>query len=213
MVDTQHLKNIMAKNLSHYIDRSGKTQTDISRELNIPETTMSNWIRGNTYPRTDKVQLLADYFGVRRSDLTEERSVINNVTEIDTTNIRRIPVLGEIACGSPILAEQNIESYTYEFAESLPHGTLFSLVAKGESMEPTIPDGALVIIREQANVENGEIAAVLMNGGTEATLKRVKRQGDVLLLVPDNKDYDVMIVDDNNPAKIIGKAISFKFKL
>lgn len=214
MIDAQQLKDIMAKNLNYYINKSGKNQTDISRELNIPETTMSNWIRGNTYPRTDKIQLLADYFGIRRSDLTEEHSSIgNNVTEIDTTNIRQVPILGTIACGNPILAEQNIEGYIYEFAETLPHGTIFGLIAKGDSMEPTIPNGATVLIREQSDVENGEIAAVLVNGDTEATLKRVKKIGSMVMLMPDNNKYDPIPVSEDTPARIIGKAIRVNINL
>lgn len=207
------MKEILADNLNYYIDKSGKSQTDIARELDIPETTMSNWTRGNTYPRTDKLELLADYFCIKRSDLTEERNEVENYAEIDMSQTKRIPVLGAIACGEAALIYESVEGYTTEPVSDLPSGSVFALRAKGESMMPTIPDGALVIIREQAIVENGEIAAVLLNGDTEATLKRIKRQGDVLLLVPDNKDYDIIIVDDNNPARVIGKAISVKYKL
>ncbi|OXS74168.1 hypothetical protein B1B04_10585 [Lysinibacillus sp. KCTC 33748] len=76
-----------------------------------------------------------------------------------------------------------------------------------------IPNGSKVLIREQSEVEYGEIAAVLVNGDTEATLKRVKKQGNTILLMPDNPKHEPYIVDKNNPAKIIGKAISFKVTL
>ena len=124
-----------------------------------------------------------------------------------------IPILGEIACGDPITAEENIEGYLEEPEDSLPSGTVFYLVAKGHSMEPTIPNGSNVLIREQPEVEDDEIAAVLVNSDTEATLKRVKHQGNMIMLMPDNKDYSPIIITSDNPARILGKAIRYTTNL
>lgn len=125
-----------------------------------------------------------------------------------------IPIIGEIACGDPITAEENIEGYMEEtFEKPIPSGTLFALRCKGHSMEPTIHDGSLVTIREQPDVEDGEIAAVLVDGDTEATLKRVKRQGDLVMLMPDNKNYDPIILDEKNPGRIIGKAVHVSWNI
>ncbi|AKP66112.1 MULTISPECIES: LexA family protein [Companilactobacillus] len=124
-----------------------------------------------------------------------------------------IPILGEIACGDPITAEENIEGYLEEPEDSLPSGTVFYLVAKGHSMEPTIPNGSNVLIREQPEVEDDEIAAVLVNSDTEATLKRVKHSGNIVMLMPDNKDYDPIIVTKDSPARILGKAIRYTTEL
>lgn len=76
------------------------------------------------------------------------------------------PLINEIACGESITAEENIEGYVEEIFEKP--------VPKGKSMEPTIHDGSIVTIREQPTVEDGEIAAVLVDGDNEATLKHVK---------------------------------------
>lgn len=122
-------------------------------------------------------------------------------------SIIRIPIIGEIACGDPITAQENISGYVEESTENLPSGELFYLKAKGSSMEPTIPNGSNVLIREQPEVEDGEIAAVLVNGDTEATLKRVKHQGNIIMLIPDNQEYNPYIITADNPAKILGKAI------
>ena len=80
-------------------------------------------------------------------------------------------------------------------------------------MEPTIPNGSYVLIRHQLSVEDGEIAAVLVNGDEEATLKRVKRQGDMIMLIPDNSKYPPFIVNKDNPARIIGKAVKISIDL
>lgn len=205
MNDAEKLKEIMARNLQKYIDRSGKTQTDVARDLNIPQMTFSNWLRAKTYPRIDKIQLLADYFRISRSDLTEEAPA-DNLTPVSPATVR-IPILGQIACGDPISAEENFAGYRYKSPDGLPNGNLYILEAHGRSMEPTIPNGAEVLIREQAEVETNEIAAVLVNGDSEATLKRIRWQGDTMMLMPDNKDFEPIIVSEEYPAKIIGKAI------
>jgi len=124
-------------------------------------------------------------------------------------SIIRIPIIGEIACGDPITAQENISGYVEESTENLPSGELFYLKAKGSSMEPTVPNGSNVLIREQPEVEDGEIAAVLVNGDTEATLKRVKHQGNIIILIPDNQEYNPYIITADNPARILGKAIRF----
>ncbi len=206
MIDTQKLKNIMAKNLRKYITQRGVTQTDLAKDLNIPEMTMSNWLKAKTYPRIDKIQMLADYFGVSRSALTEE-SPLSLYSEFP--QMVRVPILGTIACGDPIHADENYRGYRYESPDQLPSGNLIYLEAKGNSMEPTIPDGSLVLIREQSEVEYGEIAAVLVNGESEATLKRVRKQRETILLMPDNPEHEPIIVIEDNPPRIIGKAIRF----
>jgi len=206
MIDTQKLKNIMAKNLRKYINQKGVTQTDLAKDLNIPEMTMSNWLKAKTYPRIDKIQMLADYFGIARSALTEEAPLSLHSVSPQTV---RVPILGTIACGDPIYAEENYSGYRYESPDNLPSGNLVYLEAKGDSMEPTIPDGSLVLIREQSEVEYGEIADVLVSGETEATLKRVRKQRKTILLMPDNPEHEPIILTEENPARIIGKAIRF----
>lgn len=75
------LKEIMANNIQRLLRQKGKTQTDLASDLNIPETTVSNWINAKTYPRIDKIQMLADYFNVLRPDLTEYKK--NDDVDLD----------------------------------------------------------------------------------------------------------------------------------
>lgn len=80
-------------------------------------------------------------------------------------------------------------------------------------MLPTIPHGAEVTIREQPEVENSEIAAVLVNGDEQVTLKRIRWQGNTMMLMPDNRDYEPIIVSEDYPVTIIGKAVEVVTKL
>ncbi|WP_303885503.1 XRE family transcriptional regulator [Abiotrophia defectiva] len=199
-------RQIVSNNLNELAKRKGVIPADLVRDLGIAEATIRSWFNGTKYPRIQSVQQLADYFGVPRSRITEEW-VPNKIRS--NGRVVRVPVLGTIACGSPILSEENVDYYEDELEELLPSGNVFYLKTKGDSMFPTIPDKSLVLIREQPSVENGEIAAVLVNGDTEATLKRVHFSGDTILLQADNPLYPPYIVSEENPARIIGKVIKY----
>lgn len=116
----------------------------------------------------------------------------------------RKPRVGRIACGDPIIAEENIE--TYDEVLSSWHAD-FTLMCCGDSMAPKIEDGDIVAIRVQPTVENGEIAAVRI--GDEATLKRVYIHQDYIELRPINPNYDSIIRSKNemNDIKIEGRAV------
>ena len=120
---------------------------------------------------------------------------------------RKIPLVGTIACGEPILAEENIEEYV-----SIPKDLAgdFALRCKGDSMiNARIFDGDIVYIRSQDTVENGESAAVLIDN--EATLKRVKLYDDHITLEPENPMYKPLSYwgEEMNEVRILGKAVAF----
>ena len=119
----------------------------------------------------------------------------------------RVPLVGSIACGTPILAEQNIESY---IGVPAAWNADFALTCHGDSMSPTICDGDIVCIRCQPEVEQGEIAAVRI--GEEATLKHFHRQGDTVMLLADNAAVCPPMVYTGpqlNEIRIEGKAVGF----
>ncbi|WP_289700829.1 LexA family protein, partial [Lactobacillus taiwanensis] len=119
---------------------------------------------------------------------------------------RMIPLIGTIAMGEPITAEQNIEKYIPEYMmDRYMDDTLFALRCKGKSMTPLIPDGAIAIIKQQPDVEDGELAAVLING--EVTLKKVLHVGDTVVLRPANPDFNDIVLDKDHPGIILGKVI------
>ncbi|MEG0449310.1 MAG: XRE family transcriptional regulator [Lysinibacillus sp.] len=199
-------KIVFSKNLEALLTKTGKTVSDLSSDLGISYSTVSDWKNGKKMPRGGSLQSLADYFNINLSSLLEEKPT--NVIELSPATVK-VPVMGKIACGDPIYAEENFNGYRYESPDTLPSGKLVYLEAKGDSMEPTIPNGSFVLIREQPEVEYGQIAAVLVNGDTEITLKRVKRQGDMVMLMPDNPNHEPYIITADNPARIVGKAIRF----
>ena len=196
---------IIAANLESLASRKGVSQVELSRELQIPTATLNGYFKGTSLPNPGNVQKIADYFEVYKSDVDPRYSKPDNIIPI--TKTIKIPLLGEIACGDPILAEENIEEYIDEPVNYLPSGTCFYLRAKGDSMKPTIPNGAKVLIRQQPDVEDNEIPAVLMTDSNEATLKRIKRADGTMFLMPDNPEYSPVLVNKDNPARILGKVI------
>lgn len=183
--------------------KAGLTQKELGFKIGVKHNTISGYENGTNEPEQNILFAIADVLGVSINDLFPSPTNI----EPAAPETIRIPVLGTIACGDPILAEENITEYIHMPKDQIPGGKLFYLRASGSSMEPTIPDGALVLIKAQPVVEIGAIAAVLVNGETEATLKRIKQQGDITILVPDNPKYEPIIVTPDNPARIIGRAV------
>lgn len=115
-----------------------------------------------------------------------------------------VPLVGRIACGTPITAEQNVERMVCVPSK---WRSTFTLTCEGDSMEPRIHDGDLVAIRKQPEVENGEIAAVRIDG--EATLKHVYLHDNFIELRPENPAFDSIILsrEDMNNVVIEGKAV------
>lgn len=203
---------MFAKNLKYLRAKRGIEQIELARMLGKKSgSSISSWESGTYTPKIGTLAKIADIFNVDLDDLMNidlsDASTPTNLIPINRASIVSIPILGTIKCGQPILAEENITSYREELSDRLPSGNLFYLRSQGDSMLPTIPEGSLVLIREQPTVEYGEVAAVLVNGDTEATLKRVKKQGDIVMLIADNPDYQPYVITKDNPARIIGKAV------
>lgn len=205
-------RRIISENLTRLMkEHNDMSQRELGNIAKVSESTVGKWLLLKSTPRMGAIQKIADHFGILKSDITEEKQPENLYT-ISKESVH-IPILGEIACGDPIYVEENFAGYRTEPIESVPSGNSYYLQTKGDSMEPTIPNGAYVLIREQPDVENGEIAAVLINGDTEATLKRMRKQDRSVILMPDNSKHDPIFVNEENPIKIIGKAIRFTFDL
>lgn len=121
-------------------------------------------------------------------------------------SMKKIPRVGRIACGTPILAEENVEEY-----DSVPEHWKadFTLICVGDSMAPKIQDGDLVAIKQQETVENRQIAAVLIDN--EATLKRVYVYPDKLILRPENPNYEPIVImnGESSNIRIEGRAVGF----
>lgn len=213
--DTTVLKSVFSKNLNYYMSKKGLTTADLANSLSLPFSTVADWVHGRKYPRMDKVQLIADFFGVLKSALTEDHlSLPNGANIIDLSKYRSLPVLGRIPAGLPLYAEQNIEGYT--LTELDDDEEYFALRVEGNSMNAArIQEGDLLIVRCQPEVDDGEIAIVMV-GEEDATVKRFYHTDTTVTLMPQstNPIHKPQVYDlKTTPIKILGKVVQVKFSL
>ncbi|WP_233681890.1 LexA family protein [Macrococcoides caseolyticum] len=195
-------KEILSKNIKSLLDRKGVTQTNMAHDLNISESTVSSWLSGTKYPRRDKIELMADYFNVVPSEITDEQRDNRIYAE-------SIPVLGRISAGIPLYSEQQILRYSFIPSHINKIGKeLFYLEVTGDSMDKEFPEGSEVLVDANATVENGQIAVVQING-YDATVKKVRYDGDNIILLPmsNNEIHLPQIYSKDDEVLIIGRVI------
>ena len=181
----------------------GLTMKELAKRVGVSEGLVSRWESGDVGSmKTDTAAKVADalhlsplvFFGY---DVSEEETV-------------KIPIVGRVVAGIPILAEENIEGMV-EISKKQDTGVMFGLRVYGKSMEPNIRENDLLIVRRQSDVENGDIAIVMINGD-EATVKQVKKGKDGITLIGfnvavysphfySNKEIEEL------PVRIVGKVI------
>jgi len=204
-------KEIFAKNLNYYMNINHKDRNDVARDLDLPYTTITSWCKAEFYPRIDKIQLLANYFGIQKSDLVEHK---------ENSNINKnIPILGTVKAGYNWLAEENIIGYitdkdtVKDYEKNI--NEYYALKIIGDSMLPLLSQGDLVIVHDQDDVESGQTAVVLING-EEATVKKVVKTSEGIELHAMNPYYPVkkFTFEDMKtiPVKIIGRVKEAKIK-
>ena len=220
-MDYDDVKIIFKENLNYYLDLRDKTQLELSKYIGVSNTAVNNWVNGYTAPRMDKVDKICEFLGVTRSDLFEKRSPQSpnpdlskyGIISLENRRTKKIPILGEIACGVPIYAEETYNDYV-EVDEDIKVD--FALRTKGDSMiGDNIVDGDVVLVKKVSMVEPHEIAVVIIND--EATLKRVKydREKDILMLEASNPNVPTKLYSGSEleQINILGKVVLLQRKL
>ena len=190
----------------------GMSQAELADFLGVSQQAVGQWERGKNKPEYAMLCKIASFFGVTTDFL------LGDIIESGSTDLLRIvkkdanlvPRIGVIACGTPILAEQNIEGYEYLRSDIQAD---FALVANGDSMQGArICDGDIVFIKQQEDVEDGQIAAVMIDG--EATLKRIYHTGDTITLAPANPKYPPKVYSKDNcqQFKILGLVVCVQIR-
>ena len=179
----------------------------VSRATGIAPSTFSDWKSGRSTPKADKLMRIAAHFRMTLDELLGGEGLS------DTR--RSIPIIGEIRAGSPIVTDETLLGY--EYADVDDARDYFYLHVRGDSMKDCgIVEGSLVLFRKQQHAENGEIVACLVDG-EGATIKRFSRQGRSIALLPENEDYEPILLSpedfESGDARILGVAREVKIKL
>ena len=193
---------------------NGLTLEEVGSAVGVGKSTVRKWENGDIENmRRDKIASLAAALHTTPAYLMgweEDES-----TATSSPNAVKIPVLGRVAAGLPITAVENILDY-----EEIPHslaatGEFVALQIKGQSMEPRIYEGDIVIVRVQPTAETGDLAVVIVNGD-EATVKKIKILPEGILLQPFNPTYQPMFYScsdiENKPVRIFGKVVELRAK-
>lgn len=185
----------------------GLTMKDVAAYVGVSEGTVSRWESGDiAQMKRSRIVLLAECLKISPlAIMGYEVEYAENI--IPMPKMQKIPLLGTIACGEPILAEANLEG-DVDVPDHI-HAD-FALRCKGDSMiNARIFDGDVVYIRQQDTVDDGEIAAVLIDD--EATLKRVRRFPDHVSLEPENPKFKPLVFwnEEASTVRILGKAVAF----
>lgn len=179
--------------------------SDVSKSTGIRASTFSDWKAGRYTPKQDKLQKIADYFGV-----SIEYLMTGNTPSTPKLKGVKIPVVGKVIAGVPIEAIEEILDYEEITEEMASKGEHFGLKIKGDSMYPSLMEDDTIIVRKQEDVESGQIAVVLVNG-EEATVKKIKKTEDSIMLIPINPNYEITIYNNEEvkklPLTIIGRVV------
>ena len=197
-------KEIFVRNLKYYMTINNKNRNDVCRDLDIPYTTFAEWYNGNIYPRIDKIQMLANYFDIKKSDLVENKEKLDMIGN----PVTEVPILGTVKAGYDYMAQENWEGMIEVDKDIVKDNSdYFALKIKGDSMSPVLIEDDIVIIKKQDDFETGDLVVAIINGD-EATIKKGKKSENSILLQPLNTNYEPLIFTYNEmktiPVTIIG---------
>ncbi|MGF7002450.1 repressor LexA [Lachnospiraceae bacterium PFB1-21] len=202
------------------LDMRKLSPAELSEKTGIPKSSISQYMNGVVKPKQDRIFLISKALNVSEAwlmgfDIITSRN--NKYTFRDTTDTHavKIKVLGKVAAGIPIEAIEDFigeEEITMEMANT---GSYFGLKIQGDSMEPRILDGDVVIVRQQSDVESGETAIVYVNGH-DATCKRIRKYHEGIELIANNPKYEPKYYTNEEiekiPVRIIGKVVELRGK-
>lgn len=207
----------IGNNIRYLRTQRGYSQEDLAEKLGYKSyTTITKWESGVSEPTLKKANEIASFFNLSVNDLCYKDLTETSVTHEKTSHGVVINVLGRVAAGIPIEAVENIidtEEITEELART---GSFFGLRIQGDSMEPDIHNGDIVIVRQQEDAESDEIVIALVNGN-DGVCKRLKKYDGSIALVSINANYEPMYFTNKDiadkPVRIIGKVVELRRKL
>lgn len=198
-----------SKNLKRIMKSKKKTAPMLALYIGVSDQAVYSWYSGRTYPESDNLTKISEYLNCSISDLTGDPDAENSSKSV------RIPVLGKVRAGIPLDAVEDIIDWEEIPSAMARSGEYFALQIKGDSMNPRMFEGDVVIVKKQSTIECGQIAIVLVNG-YEATCKKIKISADGITLIGFNPDFvplkysaaDII----NLPVQIVGRVVECRQK-
>ncbi|UPK45737.1 LexA family protein [Paenibacillus pabuli] len=205
-MDDKKIVEVFASNIHNLRKSKNMTQSDFADLLGVSPSTISDWEKAKKYPRAGTIEKIASTFGIYKSKLFEEQISVTDLYDGDD-EVVPVPIIGRVSCGNGVLNIDEIEGMEDTPKSWVRGGDFFYVRAEGDSMiNARIFPGDLLLIRKQNDVEEGEIAAVLI--GEKVYLKRVFKNDGIMVLQSENPEkYGPIFrtADNYENIQIIGK--------
>lgn len=198
----------IAENIKKIRERFNLTQDELGEIAGVSGGAVSTWERGTAEPRMGAVQRIADKLHISKSDIVDDNGSPNITHGIS------IPILNTVVAGLPLSAYEDVIGYEEVSSKLGSSDELFALKVKGDSMLPVLQEGDVIIVKQQSDVESGDIAIVLINGD-EATVKKVMKSPEGITLIAFNPAvYEPHFYPNDDievlPVRIAGKVVEMK---
>lgn len=197
----------LSANIKRFRKQNGMSIKDLGDAVGVSASAVGMWEQGRREPKPALLIKIAEALNCTTSEL------LGDMPARRTEGVVAVPILGEVAAGYPMYAEENILGYEEIASKWATQGEIFALKIKGDSMLPRMRDGDIVIVRRQSTCNDGQTAVVLVNGET-ATVKRVQIRDDGLMLIPTNPEYAPMFYSARSvqtlPVTIIGVVVELR---
>ena len=185
------------KKLANLRKQQKISQEKLANMLNVSRSTVAMWENNSNEPDNKTLVKIANILNTTTDDLLENKNVKKGI---------KVPVLGEVAAGIPISAIEDIVDYEEITEELAASGEYFGLIIKGDSMEPRMTSGDVVIVRSQDYAETGDIAIVLVDGEV-ATCKKIKKTPQGLMLISLNPAYEPILLKNFEEIVCCGRVV------
>lgn len=207
----------VSQRMKEYREKMNMTLAEVSQKCGVPAQTLNRYELGQRKPKIDTAVEIAEALNInplwlQGYDVPMDNQLPAGATPVELPSLHRVPILGRIAAGLPLYAEQNIEGYT--LTDLNGGAEYFALRVTGDSMNAMrIQEGDLLMIRRQDTVENGEVAVVMV-GESDATVKRFYATNNTVTLMPQstNPKHQPQIYDPKKTTiQVLGKVVKVEF--
>jgi repressor LexA len=204
------LAKTIGRNITKRLIEKDKTQQDMCNDLGWKKGTVSAWVNGTRMPKMDKIDIMCKYFGCERDDLLFDAKEMKMMRSVS------IPVYARVAAGIPLEASEEIVDREEIPKKWTEFGDYYGLRIRGDSMQPRIEEGDVVIVRKQSTADDGQTVIAIVNGN-DAVCKKLKVYKDGIALVSNNPIYAPMYFSASDtqdiPVRIIGRVVEIRGKL
>ena len=200
-----------AKRLQELMDYLGVSATEFGKMTGIPKSSVSMYLSGQRQMRADRIGDISEKFGIDPAWLMDKDVPMRKPVEI--TDVVEVPIYGRVAAGNGVCAYEDISGYVTVSKKLASTGEIFALRIAGDSMEPRISNGDIVIVRKQSDADNGDTIIALINGD-DAVCKRLRKYDGGIMLLSNNPKYEPRVFTkqdtDDIPVRIIGRVMELR---